>query len=149
MRFNIPTQGEADLPLSEPCGDVNDSGKSSECHGRWGVGTYAHLHGSHAPKVLVAIAAERGIFTGAGRLRKSDKPGCSAFGAQALRADRNGNVGKRGGIRTLYGLSHWTWKALVKITEFDDTKASKFEPGSPGGVTRCPISYPSALCMLF
>jgi len=39
MRFDIPTQGEIDLPLSDPCEDVNAPGQSSERYGRCKVGT--------------------------------------------------------------------------------------------------------------
>ena len=58
--FDIPMQGETDLPLSELCGAINTPGQPPERYRRWMVGTGAHLHDPHAPCVLVAIAVERG-----------------------------------------------------------------------------------------
>ena len=60
MRFDILTQGEMNLPLSEFCEDVNVPGQFFKRYGRRKVGTHAHLHAAHAPGVLVAIGAEEG-----------------------------------------------------------------------------------------
>ena len=61
MRFNIPTQSEMDLPLSELCEGVNPPRQRSKRYGRSEVGTYAHLHAPHALSVLVSIGAKGGI----------------------------------------------------------------------------------------
>ena len=88
MRFDAPTQGKMDLPLSELCEEVNPPGRSSERYGRWTVGTYTHLHAAHAPRVLAAITVEGGYSRGreTGQARQT-------WMFSARRSELTGNAG--------------------------------------------------------